>query len=139
MTVTADQRRLPVGGAERLSFIYIRRRGGGYLFALFAAHFNCCPVYASLASRVKLGHYPMFPWIASAHARNDGDVAIKTQRALAAVASRALFSVMRGHATGCGVAPQISSAYCWIVRSLENLPEPAMLRMLFFAHSSGLR
>ncbi len=44
-----------------------------------------------------------------------------------------------GYATGCGVAPQISSAYCWIVRSLENLPEPAMLRMLFFAHSSGLR
>src|ERR1700677_2781749 len=45
----------------------------------------------------------------------------------------------RGYFTGQGFAPQMSRAYSPIVRSLENLPEPAMLRMIFCVHSSGLR
>ena len=44
-----------------------------------------------------------------------------------------------GYFTGQGFAPQISCAYCPIVRSLENLPEPARLRMTFSVHSFGLR
>ena len=35
------------------------------------------------------------------------------------------------HTTGHGLTSQISAAYSAIVRSLENLPEPAMLRMAF--------
>lgn len=41
--------------------------------------------------------------------------------------------------TGQDFAPQISCAYSRIVRSLENLPEAATLRMTFRVHSSGLR
>src|SRR4051794_2263320 len=33
------------------------------------------------------------------------------------------------YATGQGLACQISAAYCAMVRSLENFPEPATLRM----------
>ena len=40
---------------------------------------------------------------------------------------------------GQGFAPQIPVAYSWIVRSLENLPEAAMLRMTLRAQASGLR
>ena len=40
--------------------------------------------------------------------------------------------------TGQGWARQISFAYSEIVRSLENFPEPAMLRMTLRAQSSGL-
>ena len=40
---------------------------------------------------------------------------------------------------GHGSARQISFAYSEIVRSLENLPEPAILRMTLCAQSSGLR
>jgi DDE superfamily endonuclease len=38
--------------------------------------------------------------------------------------------------TGHGFARQISAAYSWIVRSLENFPDPAMLWMLMRAHFS---
>ena len=44
---------------------------------------------------------------------------------------------MKSQVTGQARTPQISSAYCWIVRSLENFPEPAMLRMTLCAQSSG--
>jgi hypothetical protein len=40
---------------------------------------------------------------------------------------------------GQGCARQISEAYSAIVRSLENLPELAILRMLFCAQLSGAR
>jgi len=43
------------------------------------------------------------------------------------------------YVTGHGSARQISFAYSEIVRSLENLPEAAMLRMTLRAQSSGLR
>jgi hypothetical protein len=36
--------------------------------------------------------------------------------------------------TGTGFIPQISSAYCRIVRSLENFPMPAVLRIDFRVH-----
>lgn len=36
-----------------------------------------------------------------------------------------------------GSTPQISRAYWEMVRSLENLPEPAMLRIAFLVHSLG--
>ena len=39
-------------------------------------------------------------------------------------------------ATSHGLAFQISAAYCAIVRSLENLPEPAMFRIAFRAQPS---
>lgn len=38
-----------------------------------------------------------------------------------------------------GSTPQISVAYSIIVRSLENLPEAAMLRRHMLAHSKGFR
>ena len=38
----------------------------------------------------------------------------------------------RQSATGQGVVPQISVAYSWIVRSLEKLPEAAMLWITFW-------
>jgi hypothetical protein len=41
--------------------------------------------------------------------------------------------------TGQGFACQISAAYCAMVRSLENLPEPATLRIALRAHSSRSR
>ncbi len=44
----------------------------------------------------------------------------------------------RAYLTGQGLAPQISVAYSWIVRSLENLPEAAMLWITLRAQSSGL-
>lgn len=39
------------------------------------------------------------------------------------------------YGTGQGFACQISAAYCAIVRSLENLPEPATLRIALRAHA----
>jgi len=39
--------------------------------------------------------------------------------------------------TGHGFACQISAAYCAMVRSLENFPEPATFRMALRAHASG--
>ena len=44
----------------------------------------------------------------------------------------------RPYLTATGSMCQIFSAYSLIVRSLENLPMPATLRMAFLAHSSGL-
>jgi hypothetical protein len=42
---------------------------------------------------------------------------------------------LRRHgSTGTGFIPQISSAYCRIVRSLENFPMPAVLRIDFRVH-----
>src|SRR5262249_21756511 len=43
------------------------------------------------------------------------------------------------YGTGHGSAFQIPSAYSRMVRSAENFPEKAMLRIAFFAHSSGRR
>ena len=40
------------------------------------------------------------------------------------------------YGTGHGLAFQISAAYCAIVRSLENFPEPAMFRIPLRAHWS---
>ena len=51
----------------------------------------------------------------------------------------ALTAPERGYFTGQGFTPQISCAYCPIVRSLENLPEPARFRTTFSVHSFGLR
>jgi hypothetical protein len=39
--------------------------------------------------------------------------------------------------TGHGLASHISAAYSAMVRSLENLPDPARLKMTFRDHSSG--
>ena len=36
-----------------------------------------------------------------------------------------------------GVTPQISLAYCAMVRSEENLPDPAIFNIHFFVHSIG--
>src|SRR5262249_4490605 len=41
------------------------------------------------------------------------------------------------HDTGHGFTCQMSEAYSAIVRSLENLPEPATLRMALRAHAAG--
>jgi len=38
-----------------------------------------------------------------------------------------------------GLTRQISSAYCWIVRSLENLPMRATFRIDFLVHAAGSR
>src|SRR5882672_7701452 len=46
---------------------------------------------------------------------------------------RRIGSILYG--TGHGLASQISAAYSAMVRSLENLPEPAMFRIAFRAHS----
>src|SRR5262249_50297759 len=43
------------------------------------------------------------------------------------------------HPTGHGFAPQISAAYSAMVRSLENWPECATLRIAFRAQASGCR
>ncbi len=40
------------------------------------------------------------------------------------------------HGTGQGVTPQIFVAYCAMVRSLENLPDPAILRIALRAQTS---
>ena len=45
-------------------------------------------------------------------------------------------SLSSAYVTGQGFAFQISVAYCAIVRSLENLPEPATLRIALRAHPS---
>ncbi len=52
-------------------------------------------------------------------------------------ASRSNSSRGRPYSTGHGGAFQIPLAYSWIVRSLENLPEAAMLRITLRVHSSG--
>src|SRR5215472_880632 len=41
------------------------------------------------------------------------------------------------HDTGHGFTCQMSAAYSAIVRSLENLPEPATLRIALRAHAPG--
>jgi pimeloyl-ACP methyl ester carboxylesterase len=41
--------------------------------------------------------------------------------------------------TGTGLTPQISSAYCRIVRSLENFPMFATFRIDFFVHAARSR
>lgn len=41
------------------------------------------------------------------------------------------------HSTGQGPTPQISDAYCPIVRSLENFPQLATFRIAFWANRSG--
>ena len=50
--------------------------------------------------------------------------------------TRALFQRNTPYPTGHGFAFQISAAYCAMVRSLENLPEPATLRMALRAQAS---
>ena len=48
--------------------------------------------------------------------------------------------VVRGvHSTLTGETPQISSAYCRMVRSLENLAMPATFRMDFLVHVDSSR
>ena len=46
-------------------------------------------------------------------------------------------SLGAGSLTSVGETPQISRAYCAIVRSLENLPDDAMFMTHFLAHSLG--
>lgn len=45
-----------------------------------------------------------------------------------------LLALEPSNGTTQGVAPQISSAYCWMVRSLENLPTLAMLWTTICTH-----
>lgn len=47
------------------------------------------------------------------------------------------FSGLMDQDTGHGFAFQMSAAYSVMVRSVENLPEPATLRMAIRVHASG--
>ena len=52
-------------------------------------------------------------------------------------AASAMRRIRRAQGTGHGFAFQISAAYSAIVRSLENLPEPATFRIALRAQPSG--
>src|SRR5215468_3955392 len=85
-------------------------------------------------NRALLGHGPASP-PTELRRRAQYSPRPRCQAPLPADGAKPLFDLRKPQVTGQGLACQISAAYCLIVRSLENLPEPATLRMAFFAQA----